>query len=41
MNPDNVEKGIKSLTVDGKSVEGCIVPYVAGKTEYDIIVTMG
>lgn len=41
VNPDNVEKGIKSLTVDGKSVEGCIVPYVAGKTEYDIIVTMG
>lgn len=41
VNPDNVEKGIKSLTVDGKSVEGCIVPYVAGKTEYDIIVTIG
>lgn len=41
VNPDNVEKGIKSLTVDGKSVEGCIVPYVAGKTKYDIIVTMG
>ena len=41
VNPDNVEKGIKSLTVDGKSVEGCIAPYVAGKTEYDIIVTMG
>lgn len=40
-NPDNVEKGIKSLTVDGNLVEGCIVPYVAGKTEYDIVVTMG
>ncbi len=40
-NPDNVEKGVKSLTVDGKSVEGCIVPYVEGKTEYDIVVTMG
>ena len=41
MNPDNVEKGVKSLTVDGKSVEGCIVPYEKGKTEYDVVVTMG
>ena len=41
VNPDNVEKGVKSLTVDGKAVDGCIVPYVAGKTEYDVVVTMG
>ncbi len=41
VNPNNVEKGVKSLTVDGKSVEGCIVPYVEGKTEYDVVVTMG
>ena len=26
LNPDNVEKGVKSLTVDGKTVEGCVVP---------------
>ena len=41
VNPDNVEKGVKSLTVDGQAVEGCVVPYRKGKTEYDIIVTMG
>lgn len=41
VNPDNVEKGVKSLTVDGKSVEGCIVPYEKGKAEYDVVVTMG
>ena len=41
VNPDNVEKGVKSLTVDGQTVDGCIVPYVAGKTEYDVTVTMG
>ncbi|MDE5938230.1 MAG: glycosyl transferase [Lachnospiraceae bacterium] len=41
VNPDNVEKGVKSLTVDGQAVEGCVVPYVAGKAEYDVIVTMG
>ncbi len=41
VNPDNVEKGVKSITVDGKAVDGCIVPYEKGKTSYDVVVTMG
>ncbi|MBO5209717.1 MAG: glycosyl transferase [Lachnospiraceae bacterium] len=41
VNPDKVEKGIKSITVDGQSVDGCVIPYVAGKENYDVIVTMG
>lgn len=41
VNPDNVEKGIKAVTVDGQAVEGCVIPYVAGKEEYDVVVTMG
>ena len=41
LNPDNVEKGVKSLTVDGKTVEGCVVAYEKGKTVYDVVVTMG
>ncbi len=41
VNPHNVEKGVKSLTVDGQAVEGCVVPYVAEKKEYDVVVTMG
>lgn len=41
VNPDNVEKGIKSITVDGQNVEGCVIPYVAGKEKYDVVVTMG
>ena len=41
VNPDNVEKGIKSITVDGQAVEGCVIPYVAGKENYDVVVTMG
>ena len=41
VNPDNVEKGVKSITVDGKTVEGCVVPYEKGKTAYDVVVTMG
>ena len=41
VNPDKVEKGIKSLTVDGAPVDGCVIPYVKGKETYDVIVTMG
>ncbi|MCH5257359.1 MAG: glycosyl transferase [Lachnospiraceae bacterium] len=40
-NPDNVEKGIKQITVDGKPVDGCVIPYEKGKTEYNVVVTMG
>ena len=41
VNPDNVEKGIKSITVDGNAVEGCVIPYEKGKASYDVVVTMG
>lgn len=41
MNPEHVEKGIKSITVDGVPVEGCVIPYVAGKEAYKVVVTMG
>ena len=41
VNPDTVEKGIKSITVDGTSIEGCVIPYVKGKEHYDVVVTMG
>ena len=40
-NPSDVEKGVKSLVVDGQEVEGCIIPYVEGKKNYDVTVTMG
>ena len=40
-NPDNVEKGVRSMTVDGKAVDGCIIPYEKGKTTYQVVVTMG
>ena len=40
-NPDHVEKGIKSILVDGKPVDGCIIPYEKGKTDYQVTVTMG
>ncbi len=40
-NPDHVEKGIKSITVDGQAIDGCVIPYVKGKEAYDVVVTMG
>ena len=41
VNPDNVEKGSKSITVDGNAIDGCVIPYEKGKTNYDVVVTMG
>ena len=40
-NPDKVEKGIKSITVDGVQIEGCIIPYENGKEVYNVVVVMG
>ena len=40
-NPNNVEKGIKEIVVDGKHIDGCIIPYIKGKKEYQVVVTMG
>ncbi len=40
-NPDNVQKGVVSMTVDGVPVNGHIIPYVKGKAKYNVVVTMG
>ena len=40
-NPSGVEKGVKSMTVNGKTVDGCIVPIENGTKEYNVEVTMG
>ena len=40
-NPSHVEKGVASMVVDGKPVDGCIIPYEKGKTVYNVTVTMG
>jgi cellobiose phosphorylase len=40
-NPNNVQKGVVGMTVDGKAVDGCVIPYEKGKTSYDVVVTMG
>lgn len=40
-NPNNVEKGVVSLVVDGTPVEGSVIPYQKGKAEYNVVITMG
>ena len=40
-NPSHVQKGVASLIVDGQKVEGCVIPYEPGKTEYQVEVIMG
>ena len=40
-NPNHVCKGVKSLIVDGKAVEGCVVPYVEGKKEVNVEIVLG
>ena len=40
-NPNQVEKGVASLVVDGVPVEGTVIPFQEGKNEYHVTVTMG
>ncbi len=40
-NPDDVEKGVKKLIVDGKEVSGCVIPFEEGKKSYKVTVVMG
>ncbi len=40
-NPDHVQKGVKQMIVDGKEIEGSVVPFEEGKKHYDVTVIMG
>ncbi len=40
-NPSHVCKGVKSLVVDGKAIDGCVVPVVEGKKEVNVEITLG
>ena len=39
-NPSHVSKGIKSITVDGKAIEGNILPVFADGT-HEVVAVMG
>ncbi len=36
----HAEKGVQSMTVDGTPVNGCLIPFTEGKTEYHVEVIM-
>ena len=40
-NPDHVSSGVKSMTVDGTAVDGCVIPFDASKKEVNVEVVMG
>ncbi|MBR0148538.1 MAG: glycosyl transferase [Lachnospiraceae bacterium] len=40
-NPDNVQKGVKSMTVDGQTVEGCVIPWKEGTKNCKVEIVMG
>jgi len=40
-NPNHVEKGVKSITVDGKEISGNILPVFNDGKEHDVQVVMG
>jgi cellobiose phosphorylase len=39
-NPDHISKGVKSVQVDGKAIEGNVIPIFGGST-YQVLVVMG
>lgn len=41
VNPDHVSKGVKKLVVDGKKVEGNIIPLFGDGLEHKVVVTLG
>ncbi len=41
LNPDNINKGVENLSIDGKVFKGNTVHFENNKSEYDISVTLG
>lgn len=40
-NPNNVQKGVASMTVDGVKADGCVIPFESGKSDVNVEVIMG
>lgn len=40
-NPNDVEKGVKKLIVDGREISGCVIPFEEGKKSCQVTVIMG
>ena len=37
----DISRAVALLKYNGQTLEGCVVPYEKGKTNYDVVVTMG
>lgn len=40
-NPNGVEKGVSSISVNGLIIQGSIIPFIQGQKSYDVVVFMG
>ena len=40
-NPNNVQKGVVSMIVDGVKIDGCVIPLETRKSDVNVVVTMG
>lgn len=40
-NPNNVQKGIVSMMVDGVKIDGCVIPFEPGKSDVNVEIIMG
>ena len=40
-NPNHVSKGVKEITIDGKAIEGAVIPVLEEGKSYEVVVTMG
>lgn len=40
-NPDNAQKGVRSMTVNGQDIEGNLVPFKEGCTKYKVEAVLG
>ncbi|MBR5036791.1 MAG: hypothetical protein IKX69_06360, partial [Prevotella sp.] len=37
LNPDGISKGVKSITVDGRPINGNIVPFETGQHRVEVV----
>ncbi len=40
-NPNHVSKGVAQITIDGKEIDGNLIPVLEKGKTYDVIVTLG
>jgi cellobiose phosphorylase len=40
-NPKNVSKGVKSMTLDGKALNGNVLPVLSGGKDHTVVVELG